>query len=90
MPIKEMQIAEKASIECDLFIAIGSSLKVYPAAGLPILAKKNGAKLIIINREATELDSIADKVLNKEIGVTLDTLFSVSYTHLTLPTNREV
>ena len=75
MPIKEMQIAEKASIECDLFIAIGSSLKVYPAAGLPILAKKNGAKLIIINREATELDSIADKVLNKEIGVTLDTLF---------------
>ena len=75
MPIKEMQIAEKASIECDLFIAIGSSLKVYPAAGLPILAKKNGAKLIIINREATELDPIADKVLNKEIGVTLDTLF---------------
>ena len=70
-----MQIAEKASIECDLFIAIGSSLKVYPAAGLPILAKKNGAKLIIINREATELDPIADKVLNKEIGVTLDTLF---------------
>ena len=40
MPIKEMQIAEKASIECDLFIDIGSSLKVYPAAGLPILAKK--------------------------------------------------
>ena len=75
MPIKEMQIAEKASIECDLFIAIGSSLKVYPAAGLPILAKKNGAKLIIINREATELDSISDKVLNKEIGVTLDKLF---------------
>ena len=75
MPIKEMQIAEKASIECDLFIAIGSSLKVYPAAGLPILAKKNGAKLVIINREATELDPIADKVLNKEIGVTLDKLF---------------
>jgi NAD-dependent deacetylase len=75
MPVKEMQIAERASIECDLFIAIGSSLKVYPAAGLPILAKKNGAKLIIINRESTELDSISDKVLNKEIGVTLDKLF---------------
>ena len=40
MPVNEMQIAEKASIECDLFIVIGSSLKVYPAAGLPILAKK--------------------------------------------------
>jgi NAD-dependent deacetylase len=71
MPIKEMQIAEQTSIECDLFIAIGSSLKVYPAAGLPILAKKNGAKLIIINRENTELDSIADEVLNREIGETL-------------------
>ncbi len=75
MPVKEMQIAEKASIECDLFIAIGSSLKVYPAAGLPILAKKHGAKLIIINREATELDAISDKVLNKEIGDTLEKLF---------------
>ena len=42
MPEKEMQIAEEASIKCDLFIAIGSSLKVYPAAGLPILARNNG------------------------------------------------
>ena len=71
MPEREMQIAEKASIDCDLFIAIGSSLKVYPAAGLPILARKNGAKLVILNREPTELDSIANKVINKEIGDTL-------------------
>ena len=71
MPEKEMKIAEKASINCDLFIAIGSSLKVYPAAGLPILARKNGAKLVILNREPTELDSIANKVINKEIGDTL-------------------
>ena len=74
MPIKEMQIAEKASIDCELFIAIGSSLKVYPAAGLPILAKNNGAKLVILNREPTELDSIANKVINKEIGETLSKL----------------
>ncbi len=71
MPEREMQIAEKASIDCDLFIAIGSSLKVYPAADLPILARKNGAKLVILNREPTELDSIANKVINKEIGDTL-------------------
>jgi len=71
MPEREMKIAEKASIDCDLFIAIGSSLKVYPAAGLPILARKNGAKLVILNREPTELDSIANKVINKEIGDTL-------------------
>ena len=74
MPLKEMQIAEKASIECDLFIAIGSSLKVYPAAGLPILAKNNGAKLVILNREPTELDYIANLVINKEIGTTLSKL----------------
>ncbi len=71
MPEREMQIAKKASIDCDLFIAIGSSLKVYPAANLPILARKNGAKLVILNREPTELDSIANKVINKEIGDTL-------------------
>ena len=74
MPVKEMQVAEQASRECDLFLAIGSSLKVYPAAGLPILAKKNGAKLIIINRENTELDSFADLVINDEIGKTLSKL----------------
>ena len=66
-----MKIAEEASINCDLFVAIGSSLKVYPAAGLPILARNNGAKLVILNREPTELDSIANEVINKEIGATL-------------------
>ena len=74
MPIKEMQLAEKASIDCDSFIAIGSSLKVYPAAGLPILAKNNGAKLVILNREPTELDSLANKVIHQEIGETLSKL----------------
>ena len=76
MPEKEMKIAEEASINCDLFIAIGSSLKVYPAAGLPILAKNNGAKLVILNREPTELDSIANEVINKEIGETLEHLLT--------------
>jgi len=74
MPEKEMKIAEKASKNCDLFIAIGSSLKVYPAAGLPILARKHGAKVVILNREPTELDSIASEVINKEIGKTLKEL----------------
>jgi len=74
MPDAEMLLAEKASLDCDLFIAIGSSLKVFPAAGFPILAKRNGAKLIIINREPTELDSIADLVLNEDISSTLAVL----------------
>ncbi len=74
MPIKEMQMAEKISMNCDLFISIGSSLKVYPAANLPILAKNNGAKLVIINREKTDLDSLAHEVINDEIGITLSKL----------------
>ena len=68
MPKEEMLKAEKASLSCDLFIAIGSSLKVYPAASFPLVAKNNGSKLIILNREGTDLDKYADLVIHDEIG----------------------
>lgn len=68
MPEVEMARAERAALQCDLFLVLGSSLVVYPAASLPILAKRNGARLVIINREPTELDVIADFVLHDEIG----------------------
>ena len=55
----------------DLFLVLGSSLVVYPAAGFPELAKRNGARLVILNREPTGLDEIADLVMNREIGDTL-------------------
>ena len=71
MPAKEMKAAESATLASDLFIAIGSSLQVYPAASFPILASNNGAKLVIINRETTGLDKIANLVINEEIGITL-------------------
>lgn len=71
MPVDEVQAAEEETLACDLFLAIGSSLVVYPAAGFPALAKRNGAKLVIINRDPTSLDSIADLVLNCEIGIAL-------------------
>ena len=71
MPVAEMQLAEKETLACDLLLAMGSSLVVYPAAGFPELAKRNGARLIIINRDPTPLDGIADLVLNSEIGPTL-------------------
>ena len=74
MPEKEMKRAESATLDCDLFLAIGSSLQVYPAASFPIMARKNGAKLVIINRESTELDKIANMVINEEIGSTLKAL----------------
>jgi NAD-dependent deacetylase len=76
MPEHEMRRAEMATLSCDLFIAVGSSLQVYPAAGFPLLAKKNGARLVIVNREATDLDAIADLVINDEIGPCLSALLS--------------
>ena len=71
MPESEMGRAHAASIDCDLFLAIGSSLTVYPAAGFPVLAKKNGAKLVIINHQDTDLDPIADLVIQEGIGEVL-------------------
>ena len=68
MPEAEMLKAQTATLEADLFIAIGSSLVVFPAAGFPMQAKQNGARLIIINAEQTELDSQADLVLRGKIG----------------------
>lgn len=71
MPELEMQRAEAATRVCDLFLVLGSSLVVYPAAGFPVLAKRRGARLVILNREGTPLDELADLVLHAEIGATL-------------------
>ena len=71
MPEREMLRSEQETRACDLFIAIGSSLVVYPAAGFPGLAKREGAALVILNRDPTDLDPIADLVINREIGDTL-------------------
>jgi NAD-dependent deacetylase len=71
MPEEEMRRATELAQDCDLFLAIGSSLVVWPAAGFPLMAKRCGAKLVIINREPTEQDDIADLVLRFDIGETL-------------------
>jgi len=71
MPEREMRRAEQLTLDCDLFLAVGSSLVVWPAAGFPLLAKRNGARLVIINREATEFDEIADLVVREDIGTVL-------------------
>jgi NAD-dependent deacetylase len=72
MPQAPMRRAEQFTSRCDLFLAIGSSLVVWPAAGFPAMAKRNGAKLVIINREPTEIDAIADLVINDDIGTVLE------------------
>jgi NAD-dependent deacetylase len=71
MPVEPMARAEEESLACDLFLVLGSSLVVYPAAGFPLLAKRNGARLAILNREPTDLDAYADLVLHDEIGPAL-------------------
>jgi NAD-dependent deacetylase len=71
MPEAAMRKAEQRTHSCDLFLAIGSSLVVWPAASFPLLAKSNGAALVIINREATEFDDLADLVIRHDIGTVL-------------------
>ena len=71
MPEGPMRRAQELAESCDLFIAIGSSLVVWPAAGFPLVAKRNGARLVIINRDSTEFDEMADLVVHDDIGATL-------------------
>ena len=71
MPVEAMERARRAALACDLFLAIGSSLVVWPAASFPLLAKQNGAALVILNREVTDHDPNADLVVHREIGPTL-------------------
>jgi len=71
MPEHAMAEAERETLACDLCLVAGSSLVVYPAAGFPALAKRRGSKLVIVNRDPTDLDGVADLVLHSEIGPTL-------------------
>lgn len=72
MPDAAMQRAHDLALSCDLFLAIGSSLQVWPAAGFPLMAKRNGSALVIINREATDFDAVADLVVRQDIGTVLE------------------
>ncbi len=74
MPQDKMSAAQQLALEAELFLVVGSSLVVYPAATLPIIAKKQGARLVIVNRQPTDLDVIADLVVRAEIGAVLGRL----------------
>jgi NAD-dependent protein deacetylase/lipoamidase len=71
MPPEPMRQAQAATLDCDLFLVLGSSLVVRPAADFPIIAKRNGAELVIVNREPTPLDRVADLVIHDELGPVL-------------------
>ncbi|WP_244510496.1 SIR2 family NAD-dependent protein deacylase [Microvirga guangxiensis] len=76
MPEGPMRQAQKLISSCDLCLVVGSSLVVYPAAAFPAFAKENGAQLVIINREPTPLDEMADLVIRAEIGNVLTAFVS--------------
>ncbi len=78
MPEIQMARAQDETMGCDLFIVLGSSLVVYPAAGFPKIAKRKGAKLVILNREATDQDASADLVIHGEIGPTMSRVVGVN------------
>jgi len=78
MPEIQMARAQDETMGCDLFIVLGSSLVVYPAAGFPRIAKRRGAQLVILNRDPTDQDDDADLVLHDEIGPTLSRVVGVN------------
>src|SRR5579871_868343 len=71
MPREVMARAEAETLACDLFVVLGSSLSVYPAAGFPLAARRNGARLAIVNREPTDQDASADLVIHEGIGAVM-------------------
>lgn len=74
MPEEEMRHAGELALQAELFLAIGSSLVVEPAASLPRLAKQAGASLVIINNQPTPLDAMADLIIREPIGSTMTSL----------------
>jgi len=78
MPEIQMARAQDETQQCDLFIVLGSSLVVYPAAGFPRIAKRRGARLAILNRDPTDQDDDADLVVHDEIGPTMSRVVGVN------------
>jgi NAD-dependent deacetylase len=78
MPEIAMERARDETMACDLFIVLGSSLVVYPAAAFPMMAKRNGARLVIVNRDPTDQDDMADLVIHDEIGPTMSRAVGVN------------
>jgi NAD-dependent deacetylase len=70
---------QRAAVEtdlCDLFIVLGSSLTVFPAADFPMHAKRRGARLVIVNRDPTDIDDYADVAIHESIGDTMSAAVS--------------
>jgi len=77
IPESELSRAKEMADHCDLFLVVGSSLKVIPAATLPRIALNNNVPIIIINLQPTSLDSIADVAIHEQAGIILPTIIKV-------------
>jgi NAD-dependent deacetylase len=80
MPPGPMAEAEAATLACDLFLVLGSSLVVFPAAGFPLMAARNGASLAIVNREPTDHDPYAELAVHDEIGPVMSEVVALAET----------
>jgi NAD-dependent deacetylase len=72
--VEDLQRAQIMAGHADLFLAIGTSLAVYPAAGLPEITLRNGGRLVILNAEETPYDPVADAVFRDQLGIILPDL----------------
>jgi NAD-dependent deacetylase len=73
--------AAEAAADCDVFMAIGTSLGVHPAAGLTDIAAGSGARVVIVNAEPTPYDWTADLVVREPIGIALPLLLGAAHQH---------
>ena len=65
---EDLERAQDAATRAEVFLALGTSLGVYPAAALPEIAVRNGARLIIVNAEETPFDQVADAVVREQLA----------------------
>jgi NAD-dependent deacetylase len=79
MPEEKMRRAMNHAQECDLCMVLGSSLVVYPAASIPILAVQSGAPLMIVNRDETPLDNEARVLIHDSISRVLQEMLKLAF-----------
>jgi NAD-dependent deacetylase len=79
LPEGALRRAQEAAAQCDLFLSIGTSTMVYPAAELPFIAGSNGATVVEINPDVTPLSRLADFVLREKAGVALPAIAAAMF-----------
>jgi NAD-dependent deacetylase len=75
LPLKAFTAAQEAALRCDLMLVIGTSLEVVPAADLPLLTRRRGGRIVLINRTPTPLDRLADVVIRADVVQALKRLW---------------